>query len=88
MQLSASLNGSIATITATTPNNTTSLNVAGATNLSTELTAFVDDPTTALVDTPDYRLDPTDEGVRISVASGRIDLPWRWIASVVVELDA
>ena len=88
MTFSASLDGGIATITARLISTQTTLKVHNADALGHELLDFVTDPNQAPVDTPSYRIDPTDTGLRITNATGQLDLPWRWITPVSNALNA
>lgn len=88
MTFSASLDGGIATITARLISTQTALKVHNAAALGHELLAFVTDPNQVPVDTPSYRIDPTDTGLRITNATGQLDLPWRWITPVSNALNA
>lgn len=81
MQFSAYLSGSTATITRAEPHNTTAIRLDEATNLGSQLLAFID-ANAAPVDTPAYRIDPTEAGLRITCPIGQLDLPWRWITAV------
>ncbi len=82
MTFSATLNGNVATITARSINNTTAIRLHNAADLGGQLLAFATDPNAAPVDTPSYRIDPTDAGLRITNATGQLDLPWRWINTI------
>ena len=88
MSFSATLDGSTATITAVAINNTTAIRLHNATDLGSQLLAFATDPNAPTVDTPSYRIDPTDVGLRITNATGQLDLPWRWISTVGNALSA
>jgi hypothetical protein len=81
MKFSAYLSGTTATITRQEINNVTALRLDNADSLGSQLLAFID-PNAAPVDTPAYRIDPTDAGLRISAGTGQFDLPWRWITTV------
>lgn len=81
MQFSARLSGTTATITRQEINNVTAIRLNNADNLGTQLLAFTS-PYADPVDTPTYRIDPTDAGLRISTDTGHFDLPWRWITTV------
>jgi len=78
MKFTAYLSGSTATITRAEDHNTSACRFENATDLGNQILAFTN-PYTAPVDTPSYRIDPTDAGLRISNAIGHIDLPWRWV---------
>ncbi len=81
MKFTAYLSGSTATITRAEEHNTSAIRVSDAIDLGSQILTFTN-PYTAPVDTPAYRIDPTEAGLRISNAMGHIDLPWRWINSV------
>ena len=81
MKFTAYRNGSTATITCTDPHNTTAIRLEAATGIGSEILAFFN-PNAAPVDTPAYRIDPTETGLRISTGTGHFDLPWRWITTV------
>ena len=81
MQFSAYLSGSTATITRQEINNVTAIRLNDADNLGSQLLAFID-PNATPVDTPAYRIDPTDAGLRISTGTGHFDLPWRWVQTI------
>lgn len=81
MQFTAYLSGSTATITRAEDHNVTAIRLPDADNLGSQLLAFID-PNAVPVDTPPYRIDPTDTGLRITYSIGQMDLPWRWIATV------
>lgn len=89
MTFKASVDGATATITVTTPANSTTLRVPKATGLADQLTAFATDPSVAPVDqTPDYLVYPTDNGVRVTSGPGHVDIPWRWIMPIATQLNA
>ena len=81
MKFTALRSGTTATITRQEINNVTAIRLDNADNLGSQLRAFIN-PNVAPVDTPAYRIDPTDAGLRISTSTGHFDLPWRWITSV------
>jgi len=81
MQFSAYLNGSTATITRAEDHNVTAIRLTDADSFGSQLLAFID-PNADPVDTPSYRIDPTDTGLRISTDTGRFDLPWRWVQTI------
>jgi hypothetical protein len=82
MKFTALLSDTTATITRVEDHNTSACRFDNATDLGAQLLAFATNPNTAPVDTPAYRIDPTDMGLRISNAIGRIDLPWRWVKTI------
>jgi hypothetical protein len=88
MTFTATLDGNVASIVAFTINNQTAVRLHNANDLGSQLLAFATDPNTAPVDTPAYRIDPTDTGLRITNATGQLDLPWRWITPVGNALNA
>lgn len=81
MQFSAYISGSTATITRQEINNVTAIRLNDADNLGSQLLAFIS-PSADPVDTPAYRIDATDAGLRISTGTGRFDLPWRWVQTI------
>lgn len=81
MKFTAYLSGTTATITRAEDHNTAAIRLDNADNLGSQLLAFIA-PNAAPVDTPAYRIDPTDTGLRISTNTGRFDLPWRWVQTI------
>lgn len=81
MKFTALRSGSTATITRAEDHSVTAIRLTDADSLGSQLLAFID-PNAAPVDTPAYRIDPTDAGLRISAGTGHFDLPWRWINTV------
>lgn len=81
MKFTALRSGSTATITRQEINNVTAIRLTDADSLGSQLRAFTS-PYADPVDTPSYRIDPTDSGLRISADTGHFDLPWRWINTV------
>lgn len=82
MKFTAYLSGTTATLTRIEINNISASRFDDAAGLGAQLLAFASNPNTDAVDTPSYRIDPTDAGLRISNATGRFDLPWRWVTTI------
>jgi hypothetical protein len=82
MKFTAYLSGTTATLNRVEINNISASRFENATDLGAQLLAFASNPNTDPVDTPSYRIDPTDTGLRISNATGRFDLPWRWVNTI------
>ncbi|MDZ4095210.1 MAG: hypothetical protein U1D35_09915 [Paracoccaceae bacterium] len=85
MKFTALRTGSTATITRQEINNVTAIRLYNADNIGAQLLDFIS-PYADPVDTPAYRIDPTDAGLRITCPTGQIDLPWRWISSIGAAL--
>ena len=62
MKFTAYLSGTTATLTRAEINNTSASHFENATDIGAQLLAFASNPNTAPVDTPAYRIDPTDTG--------------------------